>query len=132
VVVAAGIGVTNALAEEALWRGTPVIIFPNDPILGWLWPAFGFTLWHLVPLTASAASGRRKVETLLGAALIGFGHGWLAWRTRSLVATSVAHALTDASGVEPVSKIWLRPYSALATSEDSAGPRSRLSGHVEQ
>ena len=107
VAVAFGVGVTNAVAEEALWRGAPVAVFGNDPVLGWLWPAVGFTLWHLVPLTASAASRRRKFETLLGAALIGFGHGWLAWRTRSLVATSVAHAVTDAGGVEPIRRIWL-------------------------
>ena len=107
VAAASGVGVTNAVAEEALWRGAPVAVFGNDPVLGWLWPAVGFTLWHLVPLTASAANQRRKVQTLFGAALIGFGHGWLAWRTRSLVATSVAHAVTDASGVEPVRRIWL-------------------------
>jgi membrane protease YdiL (CAAX protease family) len=107
VAVAVGVGVTNAVAEEALWRGTPVTAFPSDPVPGWLWPAVGFTLWHLVPLTASSSSRRRKVQTLLGAALIGFGNGWLAWRTRSLVATSVAHAVTDACGVEPVRRIWL-------------------------
>jgi membrane protease YdiL (CAAX protease family) len=107
VAVAAGVGVTNAIAEEALWRGAPVIVFPNDPVLGWLWPAVGFTLWHLVPLAASSASRGRKLQTLFGAALIGFGDGWLVWRTRSLVATSVAHAVTDACGVEPVRRIWL-------------------------
>jgi len=105
--VAFGVGATNALAEETLWRGTPVAVFPNDPVLGWLWPAVGFTLWHLVPLSASSASRRRKLQTLLGAALIGFGNGWLVWHTRSLVATSVAHAVTDASGVEPVRRTWL-------------------------
>ena len=89
VAVAVAVGATNAVAEEALWRGAPVAVFGNDPIFGWLWPAVGFTLWHLVPLNASSATRRREVETLLGAVLIGFGHGWLAWRTRSLTATSV-------------------------------------------
>ena len=107
VAVAVGVGATNAVAEEALWRGAPVAMFGSDPVLGWLWPAVGFTLWHLVPLNASSATRPREVETLLGAVLIGFGHGWLAWRTRSLTATSVAHALTDACGVEPVRRIWL-------------------------
>jgi membrane protease YdiL (CAAX protease family) len=109
VAAALGVGATNAIAEETLWRGTPGIVFPNGPVLGWLWPAIGFTLWHLVPLSTSSASRRRKVQTLLGAALIGFGDGWLAWHTRSLLATSVAHAVTDASGVDPVRWIWLNP-----------------------
>jgi membrane protease YdiL (CAAX protease family) len=120
IAVAFGVGVTTALAEEALWRGTPVAAFPNDPVLGWLWPALGFTLWHLVPLTASCSSRGRKIQTLFGAALIGFGNGWLAWRTRSLVATSVAHALTDAGGVAPIRRIWLMADGTPTTTEDSA------------
>ena len=60
-----GVGVTNAVAEEALWRGAPVAVFGNDPVLGWLWPAVGFTLWHLVPLNSligqPAAKGRDPV-----------------------------------------------------------------------
>jgi hypothetical protein len=29
---AAGVGVTNALAEEALWRGVPIALFPGAPV----------------------------------------------------------------------------------------------------
>ena len=52
--VATGIGITNALAEETLWRGVPAETFPDDPLRGWLWPAVGFTAWHLVPRVHSA------------------------------------------------------------------------------
>lgn len=107
VAVAAGVGVTNALAEEALWRGLPVAVFPDDAVRGWLWPAAGFTAWHLVPLAARSSGPRRSTGVLLGAAMIGLGHGWIAQRTRSLTAVSAAHAVTDSCGVRPAATIWL-------------------------
>src|SRR4029077_15604151 len=67
--VATGIGITNALAEETLWRGAPAETFPADPrcrprpqqtpppaapLGDGLCPAVGFTAWHLVPRVHSA------------------------------------------------------------------------------
>jgi hypothetical protein len=49
-VTAVRVGVTNAVAEELLWRALPVAMFPDDPVRGWLLPAAGFTAWHLAPL----------------------------------------------------------------------------------
>lgn len=107
VVVAVAVGTTNAFAEEVFWRGVPVATFPDDPLRGWLWPALGFTAWHLVPLTARPSSIHRRASLLAGAALIGLGYGWIAWRTRSLAGVASAHALTDSSGVRPVATNWL-------------------------
>lgn len=107
VAVAAGIGITNALAEEALWRGVPAATFPDDPLRGWLWPAVGFTAWHLVPLSTRRTSARRRASVLGGAAAIGLGYGWIAQRTQSLGAVTPVHALTDACGVRPARAIWL-------------------------
>ena len=107
VAVAAGIGITNALAEETLWRGVPAATFPGDPLRGWLWPALGFTAWHLVPLSTRQTTARRRAFVLGGAAAIGLGYGWIAHRTRSLVAVAPAHALTDSCGVRPARTIWL-------------------------
>jgi membrane protease YdiL (CAAX protease family) len=104
---AAGVGVTNAFAEEALWRGVPVALFPDAPVRGWLWPALGFTAWHLVPLTAEPSSAGRRASILTGAAAIGLGYGWIAHRTRSLRLVSPVHAMTDASGVRQVRSMWL-------------------------
>ncbi len=107
VVVAAGVGATNALAEEVFWRGVPLVIFPDDAVWGWLWPAAGFTAWHLVPLTTRPSGVRRRASLLGGAALVGLGYGWIAIRTRSLALVAPAHALTDSSGVRPVRANWL-------------------------
>jgi membrane protease YdiL (CAAX protease family) len=105
--VAAAVGITNAVAEEALWRGVPVVAFPDDPVLGWLWPALGFSLWHLVPLSANATGRRRAAVLMAGAALIGAGNGWLAWRTQSLRDVTVSHAIADSSGLRSVQRMWL-------------------------
>ena len=46
----AWLGTTNALAEEALWRGVPIDTFPDEPFRGWLWPADG-AAWHPAPVS---------------------------------------------------------------------------------
>lgn len=107
VAVAVGVGTTNALAEEVFWRGVPGATFPDDSLRGWLWPAFGFTAWHLVPLTTRPSSPRRRAALLAGAAMVGLGYGWIALRTQSLALVAPVHALTDSSGVRPVRANWL-------------------------
>ena len=105
--VATGIGITNALAEETLWRGVPAETFPDELLRGWLWPAVGFTAWHLVPLSTRKTTAPRRASLLLGAAAIGLGYGWIAQRTQSLAAVTPAHAVTDSCGVRPARTIWL-------------------------
>jgi membrane protease YdiL (CAAX protease family) len=102
-----GLAITNALAEEALWRGVPVAVFPNRPVSGWLWPAAGFAAWHLAPLRAAGAAPGRQAALLLGAGLIGTGTGWVALRTRSVAAGVIPHILTDACGVRSARRTWL-------------------------
>ena len=50
----------NAFAEELLWGGLFVETFPDDPIKGWLWPATGFTLLHLAPLSVRPSPRTRS------------------------------------------------------------------------
>lgn len=105
---AVGIGVTNALAEEVLWRGVPLAVFPGRTGRGWLWPCLGLTVWHLIPLSIVPHPGGRW-PVLLGAGLIGLGYGWVAQSTGSLLAVSIAHAATDSCGVRAARSIWLPP-----------------------
>lgn len=102
---AAGVAAINATGEELLWRGLFVAMFPDEPTRGWLWPAAGFTTWHLAPLSV-LPSHRGTLGFLLPTALIGAGYGWVAWRTRSLRWTLPPHVATDASGLR-ILGFWL-------------------------
>jgi hypothetical protein len=94
---AAGVAAINATGEELLWRGLFVATFPNELVGGWLWPAAGFTAWHLAPLSV-LPSRRGTLGFLVPTALIGAGYGWVAWRTRSLRWTLPPHVATDGAG----------------------------------
>jgi hypothetical protein len=101
---AGALATLNATGEELLWRGLFVASFPEDPVRGWLWPAIGFTAWHLAPM--SVRPSRQPGAFLGGAALIGAGLGWIAWRTGSLRWTLPAHLATDANGLS-AARFWL-------------------------
>jgi len=94
---AAGVAAINATGEELLWRGLFVATFPDELVRGWLGPAAGFTAWHLAPLSV-LPSRRGTLGFLIPTALIGAGHGWVAWRTGSLRWTLPPHVVTDVSG----------------------------------
>jgi hypothetical protein len=102
---AATVASVNAAAEELLWHGLFVATFPDDPVRGWLWPAVGFTAWHLAPLSVRPYR-HGTLAFLTPAALIGAGNGWVAWRTGSVRLTLPAHIATDASGLR-AAHFWL-------------------------
>lgn len=85
----------NAVGEELLWRGAFQRLFPGRIVLGWLYPAVMFVLWHLAP--TSVLGGAAGV--LGGSALIGLLHGWVVRQTGSLRWVTVFHLLTDLSGM---------------------------------
>jgi membrane protease YdiL (CAAX protease family) len=103
---ALAVGITNAAAEDLLWKGMPTALFPEDPVLGWMVPAVGFTAWHLAPLSVRPHP-RGRYPILIGAAIIGAGSGWVAWSTGSLRAATAMHAITDSCGVRAARSVWI-------------------------
>ena len=88
----------NATAEELLWRGLFLEVFPSDPVRGALWPLAGFSLWHLAPqLVLPSRHGRAGF--VLGAALVGAASTVVSWRTGGVRWVLLPHAATDACGV---------------------------------
>jgi uncharacterized protein len=85
----------NATAEELLWRGVYLRLFPGRLIAGWLYPAAGFALWHISP-TSVRGSG---VVLIAGAALLGLLYGWIAQKTGTIRYTIIAHALVNSMGL---------------------------------
>ncbi|UNC92080.1 CPBP family glutamic-type intramembrane protease [Candidatus Contubernalis alkaliaceticus] len=39
----------NATADEILWRGVYIREFSGSLFMGYLYPTFGFAIWHLAP-----------------------------------------------------------------------------------
>ncbi|MCC6612612.1 MAG: CPBP family intramembrane metalloprotease [Anaerolineae bacterium] len=100
----------NGTAEEILWRGTYVSVFPGNWIWGWLYPALGFGLWHLSPqVVFPARSGAWKFA--VSAIFLGLAFGWVAYSTGSIVWTTVSHILLYCAG--------LSGFSLLATADSS-------------
>jgi hypothetical protein len=94
----AGVAVANAVLEELLWRGVYVTLWPENPWLGWVWPAVGFGAWHIAPqVIHRAAMG--PLAYVVSATALGLSWGWVAWRTKSIRWTTVSHVFTDASGI---------------------------------
>jgi membrane protease YdiL (CAAX protease family) len=93
-----GIALANASLEEVLWRGVYVSLWPQNPWLGWIWPAVGFGAWHLAPQVVhpSAMGASRYVAA---ATALGLSWGWVAYRTGTIRWTGLSHLMTDGSGL---------------------------------
>ena len=98
IVTIAGVAVANAILEELLWRGVYIALWPRNPWLGWIWPAFGFAAWHFAPQVIHPSSLGPATFTTASLAL-GLSWGWVAYRTASLRWVSASHVLTDGSGI---------------------------------
>jgi uncharacterized protein len=85
----------NGTFQEMLWRGAYVTAFPRSSMLGFIFPALSFGLWHLSPYLAFY--GRIDLPGLLlaaGGAAAGLCWGWVAFRTESIRWTITSHVLT--------------------------------------
>lgn len=94
------LAIVNATMEEVLWRGTYVTIFPRRAVAGYLYPAVGFGIWHLAPLSIvpSTMSGG-ALSFAIFAVVLGLAFGWVARSTGSIRWTIVSHALLDFAGL---------------------------------
>jgi hypothetical protein len=98
--ISAGLALVNGTLEEVLWRGTFITVFSDQLVLGYLYPALGFAVWHLAPQIVHRSSmPGGTVSFILGALFLGLCWGWVAWRTRSIRWTVISHVLTDFMGL---------------------------------
>jgi hypothetical protein len=96
--VMVGSAMLNATAEELLWRGMFLEVFPDDPLRGSIWPLAGFSVWHLAPQIV-LPSQHGRAGFVLGAAVVGSASAFASWRTRGLRWVLLPHIATDACGV---------------------------------
>jgi hypothetical protein len=90
VLVSLAFVIPNAIGEEILWRGTFQRLLPGRLVLGWLYPAAMFVLWHLAPTSVLGAD--RPAARVGGAADGKYPLGELLSR---------AHGLQDGAGDGP-------------------------------
>lgn len=98
--LSAVISIVNGAGEEVLWRGTYATVFPENKVLGWLYPSLGFAVWHIAPQSVFANTRPGGVMSLVAVALvIGLMWGWVSLKTRSVRWTTLSHILFDFSGL---------------------------------
>lgn len=103
----AAYAIVNGFCEEVFWRGMFARRFGAHPWLGVVYPAVLFSIWQLVPW--ALFRGRLDVPAVvfMAAALgIGLVYNWVAWRTRSIRWTTLAHVLTNLSGIGTLLVFW--------------------------
>lgn len=95
-VAVVGVSVVNGLTEEVFWRGAFVAAFPDRVRVAYLYPSSLFACWHVALALLPGVRYEGGVLALIGgAAVMGFGWGWVVWRTRDLRSVVIAHILTN-------------------------------------
>jgi membrane protease YdiL (CAAX protease family) len=89
----------NGTLEELLWRGALIATYPKKIWIGYIYPTLFFSAWHIAPelILPNPLSGG-ALSFICGALVMGFAWGWIAWRSRSILLTTVAHILTNFFG----------------------------------
>ncbi len=94
------LALVNGILEEVLWRGTYITVFPDRLVLGYIYPALGFAFWHLAPQIVHPSSMPGGILSfIIGALFLGLCWGWVAWRSNSILLTTISHVLTDFLGL---------------------------------
>ncbi len=100
IVVSFVLAVVNGTLEEVLWRGTYFTVFPKSILWGYFYPAIWFGLWHYAPQAVSTSSYPGGAHSLvLFAIVLGLTWGWVAWKTKSIMWTTIAHIILDFAGL---------------------------------
>lgn len=91
--------VINGTLEELLWRGALIAAYPTRKWVGYIYPTLFFGAWHIAPelILPNPLSGG-PLSFIGGALVMGFAWGWIAWRSHSILLTTIAHVLTNFFG----------------------------------
>ncbi len=100
ILISIGIGIAIGTTEEILWRGIYIKKFPYSKLLGIIFPAIWFAVWHISPqsikpnpLPGGAAS------FVFYALMLGLSWGYVAWKTGTIRGVATAHVVHDSLGL---------------------------------
>jgi membrane protease YdiL (CAAX protease family) len=99
VVVAVGFALVNGTAEELLWRGVFITLFPSQWWWGLVYPSFAFGLWHLAPQIIDPAEGG-PIPFAVAAVFLGLLYGLVARHTGSVRWPAISHIFADLLALE--------------------------------
>ena len=91
-IIAIPVAIINGISEELLWRGLYVWAFPNNAMLGVIFPAIGFAFWHISPqLVFPAEHGIWPF--VISTFFLGISYGWISYKTRTIKWNAISHSL---------------------------------------
>jgi len=100
IVISAILGLVTGVAEEVLWRGVYLQLFPESAWWNTVYPSLAFGLWHMAPLSVLPS---RYPGGAVGfgayAFVLGLSYAMAARRTGSIRWITVSHCLHDALGL---------------------------------
>lgn len=100
VLASIAVGIAVGVAEEVLWRGTYARLFADSAVLGYLFPATLFGLWHLAPQSVHADPyPGAPYSFVLYALALGLSYGYYAFQTGSIRWCTVSHVVHDSLGM---------------------------------
>jgi hypothetical protein len=85
--------VGNGLFEETLWRGVYLELFRTQRSWRVWWAGTWFGLWHIIPVSVTAASAGEVVPMVLGSMFFGYYLAFVAKKTNTVWWPVVAHLL---------------------------------------
>lgn len=91
--IAIPIATINGFCEEILWRGLYYQLCPQDSVRGYLYPAFGFAIWHIAPQLIFPAEGG-MFTLILAAFVLGLCYGWITRKTGNVFWVAISHSLS--------------------------------------
>ena len=94
------LGIVIGVAEEVLWRGLYLRVFPDNVWADAVYPSIAFGIWHLCPLSVlpSRYPGG-PLPFLAYSVILGFCYAIVARTSGSIRWCAVAHAIHDSLGL---------------------------------
>lgn len=85
----------NGFSEELLWRGLFNCHFPNNLLLGFVYPSIGFGFWDLAPLMIYPIENPLifSVVTIF----LGAPFGYIVYKTKSIRWIAISHMILNLS-----------------------------------
>jgi membrane protease YdiL (CAAX protease family) len=98
--MSAGLGIVTGVAEEVLWRGVYLRLFPDNPWWSAVYPSLAFGVWHAAPLSVLPSRYPGGAFAFVAySTVLGLSYATAARRTRSIRWVAISHCIHDTLGL---------------------------------